>query len=88
MTPLSPFDVPVMEGDLEATEWLIQLFDAKGLKWRDDGGRGLSRLAAGRGKIESLTSLRTNGCPWDEATWAASDSRCRPYLVAHGCPGA
>ena len=65
----SPLAVAAMEGDVEALEWLIQLFDGKGLKWRDDGiGTGLSRLAAGRGKLESLTCLRANGCPLSEWT--------------------
>ena len=56
--------VAVKEGDVEAMVWLIQLFDGKGLKWRDDG-LGLPCLAAGLGKIESLTCLRANECPWD-----------------------
>ena len=60
--------VAVMEADVEALEWLIQRFDGKGLKWRDDGGMALSQLAARRGKIESLTYLRANGCPWDRGT--------------------
>ena len=67
MTPLA---VAAMEGDLEALEWLMQLFDGKGHKWRDDGGLELSLLAAERGKIASLTCLRANGCPWDEGTCA------------------
>jgi hypothetical protein len=62
MTPLA---VAALEGDVEALEWLIQLFDGKRLKWRDLG-TGLSRLAAGRVRLESLTCLRANGCPWDE----------------------
>ena len=56
-----------MEGDVEALEWLMQLFDGKGLRWRD-GGMGLSQLAARRGKIESLTYLYANGCHWNEST--------------------
>ncbi len=61
MTPLA---VAVAEGDVEALEWLIQLFDGKGLEWRDDG-LGLPFLAAKRGKLASLTCLHANGCPWD-----------------------
>jgi hypothetical protein len=49
---------------VEALEWLIQLFDGKGLEWRDDG-LGLPFLAAKRGKLASLTCLHANGCPWD-----------------------
>ena len=56
-----------VEGGVEALEWLIQLFDGKRLKWRDDGA-GLCRLAAWRGRLESLTCLRANGCPWDVRT--------------------
>ena len=55
--------VAVMEADVEALEWLIQRFDGKGLKWRDDGGMALSQLAARRGKIESLRCLYANRCP-------------------------
>ena len=54
----TPLAVAVVEGDLEALEWLMQLFDGKGHKWRDDGGLELSLLAAERGKIASLTCLR------------------------------
>ena len=57
--------VAVLEGDVDAMVWLMQLFDEKGLEWRYDSGTGLSLLAAERGKIESLTCLRANGCPWD-----------------------
>ena len=88
MTPLA---VAAMEADVEALEWLIQLFDGKGLKWRDVGiGTGLSRLAAGRGKIESLTCLRANGCPWD---WGTCSSAARgghlemlQWARQNGCP--
>jgi hypothetical protein len=68
MTPLA---VAVMEGDVEALEWLIKLFDGKDLEWRDDGAE-LSRMAAVRGKIESLTCLRANQCPWDWMTCSAA----------------
>ena len=64
---MNPLAVAVMEGDVEALEWLMQLFDGKGLRWRD-GGMGLSQLAARRGKIESLTYLYANGCHWNEST--------------------
>ena len=64
MTPLA---VAAVEGDVEALEWLIQLFDAKGLEWRlTYKGAQLSGLAVNRGKLESLTCLRANGCPWNE----------------------
>ena len=47
MTPLA---VAVVEGDVEAVEWLMQLFDGKGLKWRDVGGcrRRRGTLSHGR----------------------------------------
>ena len=114
---VTPLAVAVMEADVEAMVWLMQLFDEKDLDWRYlyDSGTELSLLAAERGKIESLTCLRANGCPWDARTcsgaargghlevlqWAhqngcpwnawtfvRADSRCRPYLIEHGCPGA
>ena len=159
----------VIEGDVEAMVWLMQLFDEKCVEWRDVSGTDLSLFAAERGKIESLTCLRANGCPWgegtcakaayeghlevlqwarqngcpwgegtcagaaegghlevlqwahqngcpwnkwtctyaareghlevlqwarqngcpwDERTWAFAHTRCRPYLLEHGCPGA
>ena len=63
--------VAAVEGDVEALEWLIQLFDAKGLEWRSTyDGTELSGLAAKRGKLESLTCLRANGWPWDGMTCA------------------
>ena len=94
--------VAVMEGDVRALEWLIQLFDGRGLEWRDVS-MGLSALAAMRGKLRShetcdaaaeeghlevLQWARQNGCPWDEKTWNYAHSNCRPYLREHGCPGA
>ena len=65
-----PLAEAVIEGDVEAMVWLMQLFDEKGLEWRDGSGTDLSLLAAERGKIESLTCLRANGCPWGEGTCA------------------
>ena len=64
---MMPLVVASAEGDVEALGWLIQLFDGKDLEWRDDGV-GHSRLAAERGKIESLTCLRANGRPLNEWT--------------------
>ena len=54
MTPLA---VAVMEGDVEALEWLMQLFDGKDLSGATSG---TLRMAAVRGKIESLTCLLAN----------------------------
>ena len=68
MPEVTPLAVAVMEADVEAMVWLMQLFDEKGLEWRDVSGTDLSLLAAERGKIESLTYLRANGCPWDRGT--------------------
>ena len=87
---ITPLAVAVMEGDVEALEWLMQLFDGKGLNWRDDVGIGLSLLAARRGKIESLTCVRANGCPWDKWTCAAAASGGHldvlQWARQNGCP--
>tara|TARA_B100001540_G_scaffold195571_1_gene172218 strand:+ start:56 stop:883 length:828 start_codon:yes stop_codon:yes gene_type:complete len=88
MTPLA---VASAEGDVEALEWLIQLFDGKGPEWRQyDYGGELSLLAAGRGKIESLTCLRANGCPWNERTCAAAAGgghlEVLQWARQNGCP--
>ena len=37
ISDVTPLAVAVMEGDVEAMVWLMQLFDEKGLDWRDDG---------------------------------------------------
>ena len=71
MTPLAvaqmtPLAVAVMEGDVEAMKWLMQKCDGMGLEWRDVSG-DLAWLAAGRGKIDSLTYLHLSGCPWFES---------------------
>ena len=75
--------------DVEALEWLIQLFDGKRLKWRDVGAK-LFRLAAGRGRLEILTSLRANGCPWDDATCSAAAEgghlEVLQWARQNGCP--
>ena len=85
----SPLAVAAMEADVEALEWLIQLFEAKRLNWLDVG-TGLSCLAAGRGKLESLTCLRANGCPWDRQTcaYAAKGGHLEVLQWAreNGCP--
>ena len=80
--------VAAMEGDVEALEWLIQLFDGKRLWWRDVGA-GVSCLAVGRGKIESLKCLRANGCPWNEDTCAfaayGGHLEVLQWAHQHGC---
>ena len=82
----SPLAVAVMEGDVEALEWLMRLFEAIG-GWRD---YRLAYLAAWRGKIESLKCLRANECPWDWRTcmWAAEGGHLEVLQWAHenGCP--
>ena len=82
----SPLAVAVMEGDVEALEWLMRLFEAMG-GWRD---HRLTCLAAGRGKLESLTCLRANECPWGESTcmWAAEGGHLEVLQWArrNGCP--
>ena len=87
---VTPLAVAVMEADVEAMVWLMQLFDEKVLYWRDDSGSYLSHLAAERGKIESLTCLRANGCPWDKGTCAiaAYEGHLEVLQWAHqnGCP--
>ena len=86
---MNPLAVAVMEGDDEALEWLIELFDGKGLRWRDDGTE-LSRLVANRGTIESLTCLRANGCPWNELTCADAAGgghlEVLQWARENGCP--
>ena len=81
--------VAVMEGDVEALEWLIQLFDGRGLEWRDVS-MGLSALAAMRGKLVSLKCLRANWCLWysDTCQWAADGGHLEVLQWAHqnGCP--
>ena len=86
----SPLAVAVMEGDVEALEWLMRLLEAIGEtigEWRD---YRLTYLAAKRGKLESLTCLRANECPWDEETcmWAAEGGHLEVLQWAHenGCP--
>ena len=87
---LAPLAVALVEGDVEALGWLIQLFDAKGLEWRDACGLHLSGLAARRGEFASLTCLRVNGCPWDEIMCmdAAEGGHLEVLQWAHqnGCP--
>jgi len=89
ISDVTPLAVAVMEGDVEAMVWLMQLFDEKGLDWRDDGSL-LSFLAADRGKLESLKCLRDNGCPWNEKTcWAAAQEghlKVLRWLRQNGCP--
>ena len=88
MTPLAD---AVVEGDVEALQWLIQLFDGKGLEWRSTyDGTELSGLAAKRGKLESLTYLRANGCPWDGKTCvraaAGGHLGVLQWARQNGCP--
>ena len=84
---MNPLTVAVIEGDVEALEWLIQRCDAWYPNWRDEE---LSGLAAKRGKIESLTCLRANGCPWDARTCsgAVRGGHLEVLQWAHqnGCP--
>ena len=87
---ITPLAVAVMEGDVQAMVWLMQLFDEEGLEWRDDSGTGLSLLAAERGKTESLTCLRANGCPWGEGTCAKAayegHLEVLQWARQNGCP--
>ena len=61
-----PLAVVVVEGDVEAMEWLIQRYDAEieDIEWRHK----LGWLAAKHGKIESLKCLRANSCTWKYLT--------------------
>ena len=92
LAPLAPLAVAVVEGDVEALGWLIQLFDGKRLNWRADdfGSKLLPWLAIRRGKIDSLTCLRANGCPWDEHTCTIAARRGHlevlQWLRHIGCP--
>ena len=67
-------------GNLEVLQWLRQ----NGCPWDAE----TCTVAAGGGHLKVLQWARENGCPWDEKTWYYADSRCRPYLLEHGCPGA
>ena len=72
-TEIEPLAVAVMEGDVEALEWLIKRHDAwcpDRPDWCDDADWmfELSWLAAKHGKIEILACLRAIGCPWYELT--------------------
>ena len=83
--------VAVVEGDVEALEWLIQLLDGKGRKvGRKVRDVRLTCLAAGQGQIESLTCLRANGCPWDERTCVAAAGgghlEVLQWARQNGCP--
>ena len=90
MPEVTPLAEAVIEGDVEAMVWLMQLFDEKGLEWRDDDGCFLSFLAADRGKLESLKCLLANGCPWNESTcWSAAQEghlKVLRWLRQNGCP--
>ena len=44
--------------------------------------------AAEGGHLEVLKWAHQNGCPWSYTTWISASSRCRAYLIEHGCPGA
>jgi hypothetical protein len=84
---MNPLTVAVIEGDVEALEWLIQRCDAWYPNWRDEE---LSELAAKRGKIESLTCLHANGCPWDVWTCAGAAEgghlEVLQWARQNGCP--
>ena len=85
-----PLSVAVVDRDVEALEWLIQLFDGKGLEWRCNNGVKLSLLAAERGNIKSLTCLRANGCPWNAETCSAAAKEGHLEVLQwarqNGCP--
>jgi hypothetical protein len=82
----TPLAVAVMEGDVEALEWLMRLFEAMG-GWRD---YDLTWLAAERGKIESLKCLRANECPWSQRTCDAAAKgghlEVLQWARQNGCP--
>ena len=62
-----PLAVAVVEGDVEAMEWLIQRYDPE-IEDAIDWWHHLGWLAAKHGKIESLKCLRANSCPWELLT--------------------
>ena len=68
------------EGRLEVLRWARQ----NGCPWDED----TCCKAAEGGHLDLLQWAHENGCPWNEQTWASADSRCRPYLIERGCPGA
>jgi hypothetical protein len=61
------------------------------LKWAHENGCPWDArtcwAAAKAGHLEVLQWARENGCPWNKWTWDHATSRCRPYLIEHGCPG-
>ena len=59
------------------------------LKWAHENGcRGTGRAGPRkRVHLEVLKWARDNGCPRNKWTWDHANSRCRPYLIEHGCPG-
>ena len=67
-------------GHLEVLQWARQ----NGCPWDE----GTCAYAAEGGHLEVLKWARQNGCPWIYATWISASSRCRAYLIEHGCPGA
>ena len=76
----TPFDVAVVEADVEALKWLIQLFDGKGLNWCD-----VSK-AWKVGKTED-----DGGLDWrnERLTWlAAKRGKIESLMCLHanGCP--
>ena len=60
-----PLAVAVVEGDVEAMEWLIQRYDPEEIEDAIDWWHHLGWLAAKHGKIESLKCLRANSCAWE-----------------------
>ena len=99
---LTPLVVAVVDGDVEALEWLIQRFfnDSRivdrGLSFKAakhakiENLKCLSVLAAKHGKIEILQWAHENGCRWNERTCsrAAGGGHLEVLKYAHenGCP--
>ena len=80
---MNPLAVAVMDADVEALEWLIQLFDGKGLSGAIRR-HGTLWIAAEQGKIESLTCLRVNGCPWNKWTCETATRGRSPGICCSG----
>jgi hypothetical protein len=60
------------------------------LRWARENGCPWSEYtcicAARRGHLDVLQWAHGNGCPIGWWTWKSAHSRCRPYLIEHGCP--
>ena len=85
-----PHAVAVVEGDVEAMEWLIQRYDAEEIVDTIDWRHHLGWLAAKHGKIESLKCLQANSCTWEfltcEGAAEGGHLEVLQWARQNGCP--